>query len=223
MNNNNNYNNQNPQQYGYFNNNGQPLNPKKKGISTGGIVAIVIGAVTSIALLFISSLILVGFLAKNIESYVESYYSLSEGIVSKPDGFYGKIFTFIDDSTLYLNDNGTYLWYKDNNIKNDNYFEGTFVVASGVAAENMIINDLSSYGVTNKELQEFYSRNEGTEFSQEHLVCIVMTSTKRIINKPNVLIANDVVPYMGFYNEESYSLANMKSGEFLTVTSVEDQ
>ena len=119
MNNNNNYNNQNPQQYGYFNNNGQPLNPKKKGISTGGIVAIVIGAVTSIALLFISSLILVGFLAKNIESYVESYYSLSEGIVSKPDGFYGKIFTFIDDSTLYLNDNGTYLWYKDNNIKNE--------------------------------------------------------------------------------------------------------
>jgi len=223
MNNNNNYNNQNPQQYGYFNNNGQPLNPKKKGISTGGIVAIVIGAVTSIALLFISSLILVGFLAKNIESYVESYYSLSEGIVSKPDGFYGKIFTFIDDSTLYLNDNGTYLWYKDNNIKNDNYFEGTFVVASGVAAENMIINDLSSYGVTNKELQEFYSRNEGTEFSQEHLVCIVMTSTKRIINKTNVLKANDVVPYMGFYNEESYSLANMKSGEFLTVTSVEDQ
>ena len=221
--NNNNYNNQNPQQYGYFNNNGQPLNPKKKGISTGGIVAIVIGAVTSIALLFISSLILVGFLAKNIESYVESYYSLSEGIVSKPDGFYGKIFTFIDDSTLYLNDNGTYLWYKDNNIKNDNYFEGTFVVASGVAAENMIINDLSSYGVTNKELQEFYSRNEGTEFSQEHLVCIVMTSTKRIINKTNVLKANDVVPYMGFYNEESYSLANMKSGEFLTVTSVEDQ
>ena len=223
MNNNNNYNNQNPQQYGYFNNNGQPLNQKKKEISTGGIVAIVIGAVTSIALLFISSLILVGFVAKNIESYVESYYSLSEGIVSKPDGFYGKIFTFIDDSTLYLNDNGTYLWYKDNNIKNDNYFEGTFVVASGVAAENMIINDLSSYGVTNKELQEFYSRNEGTEFSQEHLVCIVMTSTKRIINKTNVLKANDVVPYMGFYNEESYSLANMKSGEFLTVTSVEDQ
>ena len=105
----------------------------------------------------------------------------------------------------------------------NNYFEGTFVVASGVAAENMIINDLSSYGVTNKELQEFYSRNEGTEFSQEHLVCIVMTSTKRIINKTNVLKANDVVPYMGFYNEESYSLANMKSGEFLTVTSVEDQ
>ena len=223
MNNNNNYNNQNPQQYGYFNNNGQPLNPKKKGISTGGIVAIVIGAVTSIALLFISSLILVGFLAKNIESYIVSYDNLSEGTTSKTDAFYGKVFTFSDDSTLYLNDNGTYLWYKDNNIKSDNYFEGTFVVASGDAAENMIINDLSSYGVTNKELQEFYTRNEGTEFSQEHLVCIVMTCTKRIMNKTNVLKANDVVPYMGFYNEESYSLANMKSGEFLTVTSVEDQ
>ena len=220
---------QNQQQYGYTNNYGypynysQPQNMKKKGISTRGIVAIIFGAFIGFILLIISTLVFWGIIEKNIESYSEYSDSSLDGADNKTAGFYGKVFTFSDGSTLYFNYNGTYLWYKDKNVTNDNYFEGTYVVDSGADASDKITNEFSSYGVTNEELERLYLMNEGSEFTQDNLICIVMTSQKRIINKVDVLKEDDVVPYMGFYDGESYSLANMESGNDLTITSVENQ
>jgi len=218
---------QNPQQFGYNNNYGRQFNAKKKGMSTGGLVAIVLCAISSISIIIILTIFLglafIGIIAENIDSNVVFNNSFFEEAVDVTDGFYGKVFTLGDSSTLYLNDDGTYIWYKNNNIKNDNYFEGTFDVTAGDNAADTIVNELDSYGVTIEELNNFYGMNEGSGYIQENLICIVMTCETRIVNKVDVSEGNDTVAYMGFYNGDEYTLANMGTGTYMTVKSVGDQ
>ena len=218
---------QNPPQYRYTNNYGQQFNAKKTGVSTGGLVAITLCAITAISIIIIvtifSGLAFIGIIEKNIESDLAFEDSYFEEAADKTDGFYGKVFTLCDGSSLYLNDNGTYIWYKNKNIKNDNYFEGTFDVTAGDNAADTIVNELSSYGVTIDELNSFYEMNEGSGYIQENLICIVMTCETRIVNKVDVSEGNDTVAYMGFYNGDDYTLANMGTGTYLTVKSVGDQ
>jgi len=227
MNNNNtNFNQNNYGQLGYPINYGQPLNTKKKGMSTGNIVGIVIGIVCiciNIILTFILSLAAIGILLKNIDTSAVYNDSVSEDSGTKTDSIYGKIITFGDGSTLYFNKDGTYSWYKDDFVKDDNYFEGTFVAVSGVDAKVKIVNELSSYGITADELEQFCEANEDNGYTQDNLICIVMTCSKRIVDKKDVTKANDTISYMGFYDGENYTLANMDTRTYLTIESVEDQ
>lgn len=149
--------------------------------------------------------------------------TMSTELTKKDDRFYGKIFTMGDSSVLYLNADGTYSWYKDDSIKTDNYFEGTFVVDAGRVAEDKLVNELSSYGITKDELASYYVRNLGSQYNKANLICLVMTCKKRIVNNVDETKENDQIPYYGFCTADKYDIANMMTGNYLRIKNVKNQ
>lgn len=89
-------------------------------------------------------------------------------------------------------------------------------------AEDYIINDLSEYGIEQDELNEFYQRNSNDGFySKENLFCIAMDCDYRLVDGEESTEGPSMTPYYGFSDGTSYDLANMNTGNYLTVTSVE--
>lgn len=132
-----------------------------------------------------------------------------------------RLFQMNDDSALYLYNDGTYLWYQNDAVKDDNYFSGTFEVYSADAAEDYLENDLSEYGITKEKLHDYYQRNsEDKFFEKENLCCLVMKCNLRYINGEEI-DDGSTIPYFGFSDGKNYDLANMNTGNYLKIKNVE--
>ncbi len=138
------------------------------------------------------------------------------------DIFSDRVYHMNDDSALYLYDDGTYYWYQNNEVKNDNYYTGTFKVYNAGAAEDHIVNDLSEYGIEKEELQEIYQRNsESKLYAKENFYCLVMNCNLRFVDGEENTDGVTETPYFGFSDGKDYDLANMNTGNYLQINDIE--
>ena len=121
-------------------------------------------------------------------------------------------------SYLVPESDGTFKYYKDKNVTDNNYYSGHYKLYTGADALNYICNDeeMAKYGVTQNEVNSMIERS--SDYSLDNFVCLVLINEECIIDGKNTLENNTVSPYFGFYivdSETSYlDIANMNKGEY---------
>ena len=121
-------------------------------------------------------------------------------------------------SYLVPESDGTFKYYQDKNVTDNNYYSGHYKLYTGADALNYICNDeeMAKYGVTQNEVNTMIERS--SDYSLDNFVCLVLINEECIIDGKNTLENNTVSPYFGFYivdSETSYlDIANMNKGEY---------
>lgn len=123
-----------------------------------------------------------------------------------------------DGSLLVCETNLTFKYYQSGEDLTDNYYKGTYQFFVGEDAVKFITEDLSSYGITEEEIQGVFQRNEAYELS--NFVCLVLYNEACIINGQDTFQEMVTTPYYGFYlkdeNDIYLDVANMNSGNYHT-------
>lgn len=146
---------------------------------------------------------------------------------NKSDIFAERKFTMGDESSLYLNGDGTYIWYQDDTNKEDNYYSGTYKVYQGKEAEEYMNsqykeNDYESDELVINRFDEFYDRNRDNPFySRKNFYYLVMYCDYRLVNGEVVSEDEETIPYFGFADGEKYDLANTLTGNYMSITDIE--
>lgn len=137
----------------------------KFGLAIGGIVTSVFGVLIGIYMLAV--VIFAGAAYDEIkdmdEKEIENWFQErldaleNEGvsglndlrpevnIVTNENPFMGHNFQCEDESVIYFNEDGTFLWYRDDSDHSDNYYTGTYEVYMGAEARSYITEDLAEY------------------------------------------------------------------------------
>lgn len=120
-----------------------------------------------------------------------------------------------DDSLIELSKDGTFMWYRNADVKDDYYYEGTYEVYNGDKAVEYIANDLSDYGVT-AEAQQALFDGDVEEYTKDNYYCLVLSNDKMVVEGENTLDETFITPYLGFYYEdEKYlDIANMNTNNY---------
>jgi len=118
-----------------------------------------------------------------------------------------------DGLLLTLNENNSFKYYRSFEDLTNNYYEGNYKFYMGEEAKAYITEELSSYNVTDEELEKIFEMNE--KFDVSNFVCLILSNEKCMIDGANVLKEKNEAPYMGFYfEEEKYlDITNMNSVE----------
>ena len=136
--------------------------------------------------------------------------------LSEEDPFAGNTFVLGDNSVIYFEVDGTFVWYQDDTDHDDNYFVGTYDAYRAEFAESYIVTYLGEYGVTEEELADLYDRNEDSEFyTEENFTCLVLHNESAICDGEEQITEPYDTNYMGFYMDGYYDAANMASGEYV--------
>lgn len=174
---------------------------QKKAFGIAGIILSVVSIIITILWTFF-----IIFIAgkpslineKNIKSNItELYNDISEGITDSLDvenKIKGNKWMASDGSVLELKEDGTYYWYKDENDKTDNYYEGEYTVSFGDSA----IDQINDEYVFNEE--EF---NKNTSILRTDIYYLELNRKKSVIDgKTSISPIN--TPYaLFFYNASS--------------------
>lgn len=135
------------------------------------------------------------------------------------DPFAGKSFAMGDESVIYFEEDGNFVWYRDDANHDDYYYTGTYDCYRAEFAESYIVTYLGEYGVTEEELADLYERNEDSElYSEENFTCLVLHNVSAIVEGEEKVTEPYDTNYMGFYLDGYYDAANMASGEYATFT-----
>ena len=139
--------------------------------------------------------------------------------VTKPQSNYSLANTswVLSDSSEMVFGSDGFNWYKDENIYTDNYYTGTYEVYVGATAVEFITVNLSSYGITKQELEDYFARNEG--YGEDNFMVLVLNNQQVIIDG-NTQILNNMVPYYGFVLKSGtyLDLANMNTASYTSFT-----
>ena len=121
-----------------------------------------------------------------------------------------------DSSLIVCKKDGSFKYYQSADELNDNYYEGTYEFYMGEDAVTYITTDLSAYGVTRKELEGVFDRNE--QYSESNFVIFVLNNEACIVDGENIVDSPYQTPYFGFYLEEDgvpyLDIANMNTGNY---------
>jgi len=122
-----------------------------------------------------------------------------------------------DESVLYLYEDNTFKWYKNDDDHSDNYYSGTYTLYNGTRAIMYVADDLEKYGVT---YSEQYRLIESNDSSLDNYYNLNLYNEECIINGVNELSETLFVPRLGFYLEDSkvLDLVNMNSANYNTFT-----
>lgn len=141
--------------------------------------------------------------------------------VEDKDVFSGRILTMSDGSALYLQMDGTYSWYQDDSVQDDNYYAGSYKVYNANAAEYYIVNDLSKYGIEEDELDEFFKINSDDKYyTKDNLYCVAINCNYRLVDGEENTNEDSLTPYYGFSDGTIYDMVNMNTGNYLTIEGV---
>lgn len=139
--------------------------------------------------------------------------------VAKPASNYSLANTswILSDSSEMVFGSEGFNWYKDENVYTDNYYTGTYEVYVGATAVEFITVNLSSYGITKQELEDYFARNEG--YGEDNFMVLVLNNQQVIIDG-NTQILNNMVPYYGFVLKSGtyLDLANMNTASYTSFT-----
>lgn len=145
-----------------------------------------------------------------------------KSITEAGDIFNEKSYQVSDGSTIYFEEDGEFVWYQDDSNHGDNYYAGTFEVYLADDAEDYIVNELTDYGVTKEQLDDYYERNEESEiYREENFCCLVLHTEELIMEGKNYADESYDKHYMGFYCDGYYDAAAMDSGQYVSFTLIE--
>ena len=113
-------------------------------------------------------------------------------------------------------------WYKSPTDHTDNYYSGEYSFYIGKDAVEYITTKLSSYGITNSELQGIFKRN--AEYDESNFVVFDIRYDKFILNGEEQTITRPLVPWYGFLLEDGTFLdvANMNTASYYEFTKKTD-
>ena len=115
-----------------------------------------------------------------------------------------------DGSAVYFEENGNFIWYDDDAVREDNYAMGTYDVYRAELAESYIVTYLGEYGVTEDELAELYQGNRAAGLLQRRTLSVWCSTTNRLSGGGTEQAAEPYDRnYMGFYMNDSYDAVNM--------------
>lgn len=198
----------------------------KRGLAIGGMITSAIG--------FLIGVVYIGIIIWAITDYedyddfehMQSTITGEESLI--PDDyeiaanvFDGHSYQAGDGSVIYFEDD-SFIWYKDDSDHENNYYTGTYDAYFAEEARNYILYDLSAFGVTEEELDDYFDRNEDDDFfTEENFCCLVLHNESLIMDGEEQITEAYDSPYMGFYADGYYDAANMRSGEYYSFTIVE--
>lgn len=204
----------------------------KMGMAIAGIITSSFGIIIGIVML-IYVIMFAGFFTENYDdimnsSVAELYEDIpgeNEPEIESEDGadeenpFSGRTFTAGDGSVIYFEEDGTFAWYQDDTDHEDYYRIGTYDCYRAEFAESYIMTYLGEYGVTEDELEEYYERNDDSEFyTEENFTCLVLHNESLITDGEEQITEPYDTNYMGFYMDGYYDAANMASGSYAAFT-----
>lgn len=195
-----------------------------KGMAIAGIITSAIGILVGIVFIFL--LVLDMQIMK--ENGDLTITEMEEELIGELEGlpeenpFTGCRFQCGDGSMIYFEEDGSFIWYQSDEDHDDNYYTGTYDVYMGEDAYDYIIYDLSEYGITEEELDDYFDRNEDSDFYQkENMCCLVLHNEELFMDGKLQDYAANERHYMGFFEDGYFDAANMESGEYASFTLTE--
>lgn len=118
-----------------------------------------------------------------------------------------------DNSYWVFNEDGTFYWYKDKGVTDDNYFGGSYKSYSGEAVFDSI-GDVDPYlaGITQEELLKGF--NNADDYKVEDSLYIDTTYNTYLLDGVEKLSQETKNSYYGFLSEDgkTLSIVNMSTG-----------
>lgn len=116
-----------------------------------------------------------------------------------------------DPSVLVFEDKQNFCFYRDDDVRDDNYFEGEYDFYIGDDAVDYITEDLEEYGLTKKEINRFIDDDQPLE----NFVCLVLHNQSCIVDGEETVDEPYDTPFYGFLydggDERSLTLVNMNT------------
>mgnify|MGYP000871957699 FL=1 len=124
-----------------------------------------------------------------------------------------------DNSYWVFNEDGTFYWYKDKGVTDDNYFGGSYKSYSGEAVFDSI-GDVDPYlaGITQEELLKGF--NNADDYKVEDSLYIDTTYNTYLLDGVEKLSQETKNSYYGFLAEDgkTLSIVNMSTGSLYNFT-----
>lgn len=193
----------------------------KQGFAIVGLVTATVGLLIFVGIIIVSAVIysedgnLFGDTMNTLIEEAEADRDASSDRDASGDGLKGNTYIAEDGSELVLNSDRTFEWYMEEDQYDDNYVRGYFEVYYQDEAENVLVNEMPDYGITQSELQDYYDSNTENElYSKENLCVLILHNEMLIVDGEDQLDEGFAIPYMGFYMDGYFDAANMKSAEY---------
>ena len=173
----------------------QPVAKPKKKLKTGAIIAIVAGAVVLVGVLAVTALVI------GLSAFSSSAQGKTMDQISGHDWIGG------DGSLLRLRQDGSFSFYKDPDITDDNYKAGTYRVYQGADALSFVSDSLSEYGLTYEEQFQYIYQLSGSNSKNmlKQYYCYVLYHDEFMLDGEAQTPPQDM-PFVGFYSEENKTL-----------------
>lgn len=187
-----------------------------KGLAIGGVVTSGIG-------IFVGLLLFLLVASPDFqEGFKEGFQEGYESAISRNDRSseheWGYCYTAEDESTIYFFEDGTFDWYRDEDNSDDRK-SGNYSVIFGKEAENMLTGELSDYGVTKQEIDDFHDRNSDTDLYKPENLTVLTLETTEIDVEEDVDID---VPYTRYYyghaDDQYFDGVNMDTAGYMVLT-----
>lgn len=127
----------------------------------------------------------------------------------------GYVWTARDGSELNLAADGTFIWYMDPAVHEDNYIQGTYQVFFDEDARAKLTGDLAAYGITSDEIDDVLSDDLYYNNGEARLMCMVLNNDTVIMDGVQVGNIVPVSPTVGTYvshdGTEALDLLNMET------------
>lgn len=145
---------------------------------------------------------------------------------TNPIDISGKSFYDTDKSFITFEEDGTFSWYKEKDIQNDNYYKGTYTAYYGADAEKY----LQSLTFSESELAYDFSNlnkiyGNADYQTKNNLIVFILDHTEIIVDGENQLDnAQPTTKYFGFVMDDNVHLdmAHMATGSYHTFELAED-
>jgi len=125
-----------------------------------------------------------------------------------------------DGSVIFLYDDETFIWYKEDGVYDDNYYTGNYEVYKGEEAIEYVANNLVLYGVTESEQRQLI-KNKKIDDAMNNYYVIVLDNEYLTLDGVWQEYTSDTY-YLGFYIEskEYLDLVNIKTANYSGFTRV---
>jgi hypothetical protein len=121
-----------------------------------------------------------------------------------------------DGSEIRFFDDGTYIWYKNADVTNDNYYTGTFKLIRNEDAIVYLVKNYADYDLTEKGIRDEIAADVEAygERTMENYICLVLEHKLMVAGGAETELNEDfAVPHRGYYFEDAgiAQLYNMKA------------
>ena len=184
----------------------------KKGFGIAGIVTGALGVILGVAFSLIIFSYAIGGQGKEPSNPTE-----------RNDPFCNNTYCVDDDnSVIYFGDDGTFIWYRYDDDHSDYYMQGTYQFYEKEQAVKYVTEDISAYGITKQELNDYFERNHEDEvLNLEHFYCLTMNYD--IYMEGDWSDFDQERLYYGFYADDAYGAVNMKTANHVVFEKVVDE